>query len=170
MVTFSALLVSNSSCVNWCLGWGLGCWRGFFQCFSSALNCRASLWAHKGSSHSPIPSGVDCCCLRLVLASWVVGSGAFSVILSTSVLGRLCGPGSWGWGLSQWSHDFPTLVSSKDLASGWFPEPPLEVEGFFPFRWPQLHGFQLCPGGRGSAALLSPSRSLTTSGGVLTFT
>ena len=99
-------LVFTGAWIEGWVAWGLL----FFQCSSSALNWRASLWALKESSHSPIPSALGCCCLWLVVASWMVGSEAFSLILSTSVLGRLCGPGSWGWRLFQWSHPFFNMV------------------------------------------------------------
>ena len=62
------------------------------------------------------------------------------------------------------SHVSPTLVSSQDLASGWLPDPPLEVEGFFFLLTPATWGHLCSGGGVGQgmvAALLSPSCCLT---------
>ena len=106
------LVLTGAWTEGW-VAWGLL----FFQCSSSALNWRASLCALKESSHSPIPSALGCCCLWLVLASWMVGSEAFSLILSTSVLGRLCGPGSWEWRLFQWSHPFFNMICVCSVVS-----------------------------------------------------
>lgn len=147
MNTFSALVVSNSSCVNW--NWGES-WvaRGFFfnilpLCSIVYLHCLQEVFTLTHSLSSKL------CCLLLVLGRWVVESGFFSVIIVCLSLRQTL----WSLVLGVRAFSVVQPFSIIRLDSGW-PQngflTHLQRQMVFSFHLPQLHEFHsvLGVGGR----------------------
>lgn len=109
MVTFRALVVSNSSGVSLCLGWQLGCWRVFLNVpdVSSdvGLPCQQS---------PPLPLVCTQCemaviCHLVFVRLLVSGGGILYCPGRVSVLGKICVPGLQGQAYS------PTLPLAATL-------------------------------------------------------